>query len=88
MLARASVGEELVEQAVCMPSTRLDVSCGTKSVMGVDVPDIKMNIHGSDSLPYAFPSVTAELDLSIARISRLTEKLLRLAEIEIGKMTP
>ncbi|MBR6788574.1 MAG: V-type ATP synthase subunit D [Clostridia bacterium] len=82
MLARASVGEELVEQAVCMPSTRLDVSCGTKSVMGVDVPDIKMNIHGSDSLPYAFPSVTAELDLSIARISRLTEKLLRLAEIE------
>ena len=82
MLARASSDEESVEQAISMPSCRLDVKCGEKSVMGVDVPNIEISRLEGDLLPYAFPSVTGELDLSIARISRLTEKLLRLAEVE------
>lgn len=83
MLARASSDEAEIEQAIVMPSFKVDMECGVKSVMGVDVPDISFKPSKSgELLPYAFPSVTAELDVSVIKLSRLTEKLLRLAEIE------
>ena len=83
MLARASSDEAAIEQAIVMPSFKVDMECGVKSVMGVDVPDIAFKPSaGGELLPYAFPSVTAELDVSVIKLSKLTEKLLRLAEIE------
>lgn len=83
MLARASSDEASIEQAIVMPSRTVDMECAVKSVMGVDVPDISIKPSGGgDLLPYAFPSVTAELDVSVIKLSALLEKLLRLAEIE------
>ena len=83
MLARASSDEAAIEQAIVMPSFKVDMECGVKSVMGVDVPDISFKPSADgELLPYAFPSVTAELDVSVIKLSKLTEKLLRLAEIE------
>lgn len=83
MLARASSDEAAIEQAIVMPSYKVDMECGVRSVMGVDVPEISFKPSSSgELLPYAFPSVTAELDVSVIKLSKLTEKLLRLAEVE------
>lgn len=82
MLARASSDEASVVQAIAVPSKRVDVICETRSIMGVDVPSVTIESHGETELPYALPSVTGELDMSIVKLSALTEKLLRLAEVE------
>lgn len=82
MLARASSDEASVVQAIAVPSKRVDVTCETRSIMGVDVPSVKIESRGDAELPYALPSVTGELDLSVMKLSALTEKLLRLAEVE------
>lgn len=82
MLARSSTMSETIEQAVSMPSISVDLTCGTKNVMGVDVPDISITAGSDVSLPYFLPTVTAELDVAIMRLQKLTEKLLKLAEVE------
>ena len=73
MLARAVATPEDIEQALGMPKVEARIETATKNIMGVDVPDL---------LPYAFSSVPADLDVAVIKISRLTEKLLRLAEVE------
>lgn len=82
MLARSSTMSETIEQAVAMPSVSVNLICETKNVMGIDVPDIKITAAEKVSLPYFLPTVTAELDVAIMRLQKLTEKLLSLAEIE------
>lgn len=83
MLARASSTTPEIEQAIAMPDFKVDVSVSEKNVMGVDVPCIEI-ARSSDTvtLPYSFASTTSELDEATAKISALTEKLLKLAEVE------
>lgn len=82
MLARAVSNATDVEQALCMPALRAQVTTGVKNVMGVDVPSIEISALGGELLPYAFAGVSADMDGAIVRLSALMEKLLRLAEVE------
>ena len=83
MLARAVATPEDIEQALGMPKVEARIETATKNIMGVDVPDVSISIPAPDDLlPYAFSSVPADLDVAVIKISRLTEKLLRLAEVE------
>ncbi len=83
MLACASSDETALSQALMMPCVSVDMECSTKNIMGVDVPLLSLVRKGDvNALPYAFSSVTAELDGAIMKISAITEKLLRLAEVE------
>ena len=51
--------------------------------MGVDVPDVAISMPAiGDLLPYAFSSAPSDLDNAVIKLSQLTEKLLRLAEVE------
>ena len=51
--------------------------------MSVTVPkmDIKEEEEG-ESFPYSFARVTAQLDASIVTVTKLAEKLIRLAQVE------
>lgn len=83
MLARAVSSAQDIEQALAMPKTEVTIQTGTKNIMGVDVPDVTVSVPSpKDLLPYAFSSAPADLDAAVVKISRLTEKLLRLAEVE------
>ncbi len=83
MFAGAMRPVQEIEQALAMPSYKVDVSIGTKNVMGVDVPDISITPSASNELlPYNFVSTSAETDEAIITISNLIEKMLKLAEIE------
>ncbi|MCQ2602575.1 MAG: V-type ATP synthase subunit D [Clostridia bacterium] len=83
MLARAVSSDAIIEEAIAMPGVKVELSTGSKSLMGIDVPEFKIVEGDSKELyPYSFASVTAELDNSIATLSTLLSKLLKLAEVE------
>lgn len=83
MLARAVSASEDIEQALSMPKVQASLTVGTKNIMGVDVPDVKIEMPSvGDMLPYAFTSAPSDLDSAVIKLSSLMEKLLRLAEVE------
>ena len=83
MLARASDSEANIEQAIAIPSYRVDMECKSRSVMGVDVPLVTIKPSEDNVLlPYSLTSVTAELDVGITKLNKLIAKLLKLAEVE------
>ncbi len=83
MLARAVSRAEDIEQVLSMPKTEVTIETGTKNIMGVDVPDVKITMPApEDLLPYALQSAPSDLDTAVVKLSGLMEKLLRLAEVE------
>lgn len=83
MLARAVSDDQIIEEAVAMPASFVEAEVGTKSVMSVEVPQIKIKERkAKDMFPYSFSSVTAELDDSIVTLSGLVTKMVELAEVE------
>ncbi len=83
MLARAVTSDSVIEEAIAMPGVKVELNTSEKNVMSVGVPEfgIVEKEHG-DLYPYSFASVTSELDSSIATLSTLLGKLLKLAEVE------
>ena len=83
MLARAVSSTQDIEQALAMPKMRVSLVAGLKNIMGIDVPDVSVSLpDAKDLLPYAFAGTPADLDIAVIKLSQLTEKLLRLAEVE------
>lgn len=83
MLARAVSSDAVIEEAIAMPSAKVGLETSSKNVMSVDVPVFKITeSEASELYPYSFASVTSELDDSIASLTGLLPKLLKLAEVE------
>ena len=83
MLASAVTTAQVMEEAVAMPGYSLQIETDENNVMGVTVPTIKVKESDKKEMyPYSFASVSAELDGSIANLSNLMAKLVRLAEVE------
>lgn len=83
MLASAVTTEQVMEEAVAMPGYSVKIETGKTNVMGVDVPTLQVTESEKKELySYSFASVSAELDGSIANLSKLMPKLIRLAEVE------
>lgn len=72
-----------VEEALMVAGREVELTTSTQSVMSVEVPLLSVKEGESrEKYPYSFASVTSELDESIAGISELLVKLLKLAEVE------
>ena len=83
MLARAVTGDTVIEEALAMPSVKVELNTSEKNVMSVKVPCLGVvEREKGDLYPYSFATVTAELDSSIASLSTLLGKMLKLAEVE------
>ena len=83
MLARAVSSDAVIEEAIAMPSAKVGLETSSKNVMSVDVPVFTITeSEASELYPYSFASVTSELDDSIASLTGLLPKLLKLAEVE------
>lgn len=83
MLASAVNSPEVIEEAVSMPARTVKLKSGTNNIMSVQVPSIEIEeSDNADLYPYSFASVSSELDGSIANLSELLTKLVRLAEVE------
>ena len=77
MLASAVTTSQVMEEAVMMPGCSVKIETGENNVMGVNVPTINV-VEGENKelYPYSFASVSAELDGSIANLSKLLPKLI------------
>ena len=80
------------ETAFSMPSACVEVECSTQSVMGVDVPAVKVvEKELNADLPYAYSEITGEADYSVQMASKLmvalaqTEKAVRMLAEEIER---
>lgn len=83
MLARAVSSDAIIEEAIAMPGTKVELKTSQKNVMSVEVPSFEIIESDNKELyPYSFASVTSDLDSSIASLTNLLPKLLKLAEIE------
>ena len=83
MLARAVSSSEDIEQVLSMPKVEVKLETYSNNIMGVDVPDMRVTMPpAEDLLPYAFAGTPSDLDSAVIKISKLTERLLRLAEVE------
>lgn len=81
--AKAVMDERALEEAFLMPSASVTLSCGQKSVMAVPVPEIRVeSTQSAGACPYSYASVSSEVDYSVAALSALLPKLIRLAEVE------
>ncbi len=83
MLARAVSSDAVIEEALAMPASSVKLEATSQNVMNVDVPVFSVaQSESNEAYPYSFASVTSELDDSIASLTKLLPKLLKLAEVE------
>jgi len=83
MLARAVSSDAIIEEVIAMPGTKVELQTSQKNVMSVEVPVFEIvESEKKELYPYSFASVTSELDSSIASLTNLLPKLLKLAEVE------
>ncbi|MGI6594067.1 MAG: V-type ATP synthase subunit D [Christensenellales bacterium] len=83
LIASAINGPKIIEEAVLIPSSKVEINCLTQNIMSVEVP--KINITKSiekDLLSYSFITVSSDLDKSILSMNFLLPQLIKLAEIE------
>jgi V/A-type H+-transporting ATPase subunit D len=82
-VARSVTPPYVAEAAFAMPSVSIDCQCTTKSIMGVDVPEVELTSKkNSDDLPYAYTEITSEADYSVQQASQLIPKMVQLAQTE------
>ncbi len=82
-VARSVTPSYSAETAFSMPTVAVRADCTVKSIMGVDVPDVKLvEERRADGLPYAYSEITSEADYSVKKVSALLPKLIKLAETE------
>lgn len=83
IVAKAVSDDAVIQEAVAMPSKTVKLTTDSQNIMSVIVPVMQLQESESkDKYPYSFGSVTAELDGSIAVLSGLLQKMVKLAEIE------
>ena len=82
-VARSVTPSYAAEAAFSMPSVAVCAECGVGSVMGVEVPDIKLKEQKrADGLPYAYSEITSEADFSVSQAASLLPKMVALAQTE------
>ena len=83
LLSKSISDDFVIQEAVAMAGREVELKLSTKNVMNVQVPTINISEKDvKEKYPYSFATVTSELDSSIATISELLVKLVKLAEVE------
>ena len=83
VLARAGMGNEDIEEALCYPARTAKITVGTQQVLGVQAPKLDL-VASTDAieLPYGMANTSAELDGAVKQFSELLPLLIELAEVE------
>ena len=82
VLARASMSEAEVEEALLYPARAVEVSAGIQHELSIQVPQLGMQAQEGFTYPYGFATTSADLDLSVQLLAEVLPLLVQLAEIE------
>lgn len=80
--ACALMSSSETENAFNMPSTAIDLTLDTESVMNVVVPKIKASVTKRGGMPYSYANITSEADYSVKKVSEAIVVLVELAAVE------
>nr|WP_122011958.1 V-type ATP synthase subunit D [Maliibacterium massiliense] len=83
-LARSVMPDEVLEQALMVPTRTMTLDVRKRNIMSVDTPvlEVKKSSEAATAYPYGFAFTSAELDGAIATLAELMPKLVELAQIE------
>ncbi|MEA4912573.1 MAG: V-type ATP synthase subunit D [Oscillospiraceae bacterium] len=83
-VARAEMGNAAMDEALIYPVRTAAIETGTKNIMSVDVPTIRLvgDNSGTTELPYGFAFTSGELDGAVLDLGALLPQLIELAETE------
>jgi V/A-type H+-transporting ATPase subunit D len=85
MMAKAVMSTELFEEALIMPTEKIELDVSKKNIMSVNVPVMKFvrqSREGASIFPYGFAQTSGELDGAIKKLYDILPNLLELAEVE------
>lgn len=82
LLAKAISEDVVINEIFSMPANNFKLGLSSKNIMSVNVPQIKIDNEQKEGLLYSLNSITSEMDNVVNRINKLSEKLIKLAEIE------
>jgi len=83
--ARAAMPPQVMDTALLMPAQSAEIDVTYKNVMSVRIPEFRVEMRSpseGDFLSYGFAFTAPALDVAVASLSEVTEKMYRLAEIE------
>ena len=81
VLARATMGNEAVEEALAYPARPAKVQVGKEYVLSIQVPTLALEEVGEFQYPYGFATTSSELDGAVQALSEVLPLLLELAAI-------
>ncbi len=82
VLARASMSNAEIEEALMYPARAAEVTTGTQHVLSILVPKIEIEAQEGFTYPYGFATTSADLDLAVQLLAEVLPLLVQLAEIE------
>ncbi len=81
LLARSTMPDKLVEEAICLPGMHLSLKVGQRQIMNVRVPVLEPIVEGSIRC-YGFVGTSGDLDISLRFLGGVLKQSLKLAEAE------
>lgn len=84
-MAKAVMSTEMFEEALIMPTEKIELDITRKNIMSVNVPVMKFvreTREGASIYPYGFAQTSGELDGAIKKLNDILPNLLELAEVE------
>jgi len=82
VLARASMSNAEIEEALLYPARAASVETGSASVLSIPVPKLTLETQEGFSYPYGFATTGAALDGAVQQLAEVLPLMLELAEIE------
>jgi V/A-type H+-transporting ATPase subunit D len=83
--AGAVMSDEMLSQSLLTTGQKMYAKASTKNIMSVNVPVFSSEKRSEDSasvFPYGFAFTSFELDSAVATLEEVSQKLIKLAEIE------
>jgi len=81
LLARSTMSDQLVEEAISMPSMKLRLDVSQRQIMNVRIPVLESSVTGSIRC-YGYANTSGDLDIALNFLSGVLEQSLKLAESE------
>ena len=82
VLARASMSNAEIEEALLYPARAASVETGSESVLSIPVPKLKLETQEGFTYPYGYATTSAELDGAVQQLAEVLPLMLELTEIE------
>ena len=82
LLTRAMMSVEEIEEAILYPKKEALLDISYQNIMGVNVPDLEMEMEKKKDIAYSLVSTSSELDHALELFSKALTEMVQLAEIQ------